>query len=81
MKVRFCGSCRRLILADFSYCPYCGLELVRGDGLADMVDAPFERLERRRARLAVDDRIAELEAQLELIEAELEIMLATRDDN
>ena len=30
MNVRFCPSCRSLILSDFRYCPYCGAAVSKG---------------------------------------------------
>lgn len=78
MKVGFCGSCRRLILADFHYCPYCGAELARGKGLDESVDEPFARIEKSARKRLVDARIDELEAQLDTMELELESLLAAR---
>lgn len=78
MKVGFCGSCRRLILADFSFCPYCGAELGKGPDLAESVEEPMARIERKALRLVVSKRINELEAQLDDMELELESLLAAR---
>ncbi len=44
MNVRFCPSCRSLILADFRFCPYCGAPAPRGPSLAEALSAPFERM-------------------------------------
>ncbi len=78
MKVGFCASCRRLILADFSYCPYCGVELSKKRELADSVEEPFARIERRSLERVVNERIDELESQLDTMELELESLLSAR---
>ncbi len=75
MKVGFCGSCRRLILSDFSYCPYCGAETRRGPELAESVEAPFARIEKKVLKIVVTERIDELESQLATMELELESIL------
>jgi hypothetical protein len=50
MNVRFCPSCRSLILADFRYCPYCGEAVaVKGPGLSETLDGAFEELDGRGA--------------------------------
>ena len=78
MKVGFCGACRRLILADFSYCPYCGTETRRGPELAEAMETPFARIERKVLRLVVTERIDELQSQLATMELELESLLEAR---
>ncbi|HUX40307.1 MAG TPA: hypothetical protein VMV83_03985 [Rectinemataceae bacterium] len=78
MKVGFCGSCRRLILADFSFCPYCGAETRRGPDLAESVEGPFARIERKVLKIVVTERIDELESQLATMELELESLLEAR---
>lgn len=44
MNVRFCPSCRSLILADFRFCPYCGAAASKGPGLSEALAGPFERM-------------------------------------
>ena len=78
MKVGFCGACRRLILADFSYCPYCGAATRRGPDLVESVEEPFARIERKVLRVVVTERIDELESQLATMELELESLLEAR---
>jgi len=43
--VRFCRSCRCLILSEFRFCPYCGEPAPRGPDLREALDKPFARLE------------------------------------
>jgi hypothetical protein len=43
MNVKLCPACRSLILADFRFCPYCGLA-VKGPGLSEALEEPFARL-------------------------------------
>lgn len=77
MKVDFCGSCRRLILADFRYCPYCGAEKPKGPGLAESLEEPLGRLEGQARRLRVARHIEELAARLDGIELEMEALLSS----
>ena len=76
MNVRFCPSCRSLLLSDFRYCPYCGAAAPRGPELAEALDAPFARLE---ASSAADsrgpDRFAELDRQLARLEADMDLLI------
>ncbi len=48
MNVRFCSSCRALILSGYRYCPYCGLEATRGPGIEEALDPPFMRIQAER---------------------------------
>jgi hypothetical protein len=50
MTVHFCPHCGRLNLADFLYCPYCGMPVAPGPGLEEAVDRPFRSIEERAAR-------------------------------
>ncbi|HTX73712.1 MAG TPA: hypothetical protein VMC79_12860 [Rectinemataceae bacterium] len=80
MNVRFCESCRSLVLADFRFCPYCGQPVIRGPGLEEALSAPFERMAARTsdggggsARMnALSDELDRLEADMELILSQLE---------
>ena len=80
MNVRFCPSCRSLILSDFRFCPYCGVAAPRGPGLAEALDGPFARIEssmRPEGREAglyaeLESALARLEADMDLIMGELE---------
>jgi len=45
MNVRFCPTCRSLILADFRFCPYCGSAVSKGPELSDALELPFDKLE------------------------------------
>ena len=80
MNVRFCPSCRSLILSDFRFCPYCGSPASRGPELAEALEAPFARIEeaappreRGAGRFAeLEDALARLEADMDLLLGELE---------
>ncbi|MEI6385057.1 MAG: hypothetical protein WCQ50_00370 [Spirochaetota bacterium] len=76
MKVDFCANCRRLVLVDFSYCPYCGTDLGRATDIATLLEDPFSKLEKKAERAVVDTRIQTLESLLADMEVELETMLA-----
>lgn len=80
MNVRFCPSCRSLILADFRFCPYCGQAVaVKGPGLSEALDGAFEGLgggakagRRDPARRGV---FASAEESLERLEADMDLLL------
>jgi hypothetical protein len=74
MNVRFCPSCRSLILADFRYCPYCGqVVAVKGPDLSAAMDGAFESLEAGEARR--DDVFARAEENLERLEADMDLII------
>jgi hypothetical protein len=80
MNVRFCPSCRSLILSDFRFCPYCGSPAPRGPELAEALDGPFSKIEssvppdgREAGRFAeLENALARLEADMDLLLGELE---------
>jgi hypothetical protein len=45
MKVRFCAACGRIILATFSFCPYCGAAIENSGSIDEIVEPAFEKLE------------------------------------
>jgi hypothetical protein len=78
VNVRFCPSCRSLILADFRFCPYCGAA-VKGPELSEVLDGPFDSMERGGATGlapgARDDIFAKAEESLERLEADMDLLL------
>jgi len=76
MNVRFCPSCRSLILSDFRFCPYCGSAAPRGPDLAEALDRPFARIE---SSMRPEGREAELFSELgralERLEADMELIM------
>lgn len=76
MNVRFCPSCRSLILSDFRFCPYCGAQVDRGPGLAEALDGPFSRIEGEGLKPeGAAGRFAELEGELERLEADMDLLM------
>jgi hypothetical protein len=80
MNVRFCPSCRSLILADFRFCPYCGQEVAqRGPELSETLDGAFEGLEgepaARSSGASRGDVFASAEERLDRLEADIELLL------
>jgi hypothetical protein len=83
MNVRFCSSCRSLILSDFRYCPYCGAAVSRGPTLAEALTAPFERIGadagpepvNRCQAMAESSIFAKAEASLDRLEADMDLIL------
>jgi hypothetical protein len=87
MNVRFCPSCRSLILVDFRYCPYCGEAVaVKGPGLSETLDGAFEELDGMGApRVAQaggassgasgSDVFASAKASLDRLEADMDLLL------
>lgn len=83
MNVRFCPSCRSLVLSEFRFCPYCGVAIALGPSLDEALEEPFARIAERteaasshavaEARFAeLEERLARLEADMELLAGELE---------
>ena len=80
MNVRFCPSCRSLILADFRFCPYCGAPAFDGPGIATALDRPFAALEGAQAplgaaRAARGQAFAEAEEMLDRLESDMDLIL------
>jgi hypothetical protein len=89
MNVRFCASCRSLILADFLYCPYCGAAVGKGPTLDEAVSGSFKKLggsageaagpgEAEGAASAAasgDSPFAQAERGLDRLEAEMELLI------
>lgn len=83
MNVRFCPSCRSLILADFRFCPYCGESVApRGPELSEALDGAFEGLEAREAArpggpgaARCGDVFARAEENLERLEADMDLLI------
>jgi hypothetical protein len=75
MNVRFCPSCRSLILADFRYCPYCGEAVAaKGPSLSETLDGAFENLDGNGAAPR-KDVFASAEKSLERLEADMDLLL------
>ncbi len=87
MNVRFCPSCRSLILADFRFCPYCGAAAAKGPGISEALAGPFERMgasvdaapgedapaeAKKDVFASAEESLARLEAEMDLILEELE---------
>ena len=76
MNVRFCPSCRRLILTEFRFCPYCGAPAGRGPGLDEALERPFARIEDAVApKSGAAGRFAELEETLARLEADMDCII------
>jgi uncharacterized OB-fold protein len=83
VKVRFCADCGRLILADFSFCPYCGKGVKAGPGLEEALAPSFSRLEAEGrgasgsgAGSLAETAFSAAAGKLEALEAELGEILA-----
>jgi hypothetical protein len=75
MNVRFCPTCRRLILADFLYCPYCGTAAAKGPELSEALAGPFERMDGPQ-RFGKPDLFASAERSLDRLESDMDLILA-----
>jgi hypothetical protein len=81
VNVRFCESCKSLILADFRYCPYCGQSVARGPGLAEALAGPFARIEgAEAAKGRGEGRFALLAERLDRLESEMDLLLQEQGD-
>jgi len=76
VNVRFCESCRSLVLAEFRFCPYCGAPMSRGPGLDEALSLPLARIEASRAGQA---RFAELAERLDRLEADMDLIISQLD--
>lgn len=80
MNVRFCPSCRGLVLASFRFCPYCGLE-VKGPDLSEALEEPFARMGRQAGSVGesmevlLPDPFAAAEESLDRLEADMDLLL------
>jgi len=85
MNVRFCSACRSLILADFRFCPYCGVSVaVKGPGLSEALEGSFAGMGSGGAAFGPTafgptpesaSVFASAEASLERLEADMELLL------
>ena len=74
-----CRSCHRNIAPDFRYCPYCGEERVRNYEFRQLLDEPFDRMERTVQEYSFQ-RLIILEGRLLDLETDLENLLAVPRD-
>ncbi|TFG83931.1 MAG: zinc ribbon domain-containing protein [Spirochaetales bacterium] len=74
MKLDFCVVCGRIVLRGFSYCPYCGTVLNAGPEFEDVINEPFDRLDRSQANFR-GRRIDELLDELVALEIDMEEIL------
>jgi hypothetical protein len=82
MNVRFCPSCRSLILADFRYCPYCGEPVaLKGPGLSETLEDAFVDLDgkggsgKAQGGAPRNDVFANAQASLERLEADMDLLI------
>ena len=85
MNVRFCRTCRSLIMADFRFCPYCGASTAESkENLEAALEEPFRRLaesqdgcaspeERRAAKK--EALFASLEESLVRLETDMDVLI------
>ncbi|MFW6313378.1 MAG: hypothetical protein ACOC2N_05785 [Spirochaetota bacterium] len=69
-----CHSCNRYIAPDFAFCPYCGAERVRHYEFRQLLDAPFDRMERSVQEYSLR-RLEVIEQQLRVLEVDLQHLL------
>ena len=77
MRIRFCGSCGRMILATFSFCPYCGVEASNQSAFEDDISKSLSKLEKTDNSKSnyKNGRFDRILADLENIDKDLEILL------
>ena len=74
MNVRFCPNCRSLILAEFRYCPYCGVAPDKGPDLAEALAEGFDKMdEARQAGMA--DLFSRARESLDRLESDMDLIL------
>ncbi|MFW5683603.1 MAG: hypothetical protein ACOC2Y_02735 [Spirochaetota bacterium] len=69
-----CHVCQRFIAPDFAYCPYCGTKRVRSYEFRQLLDAPFDRMERSVQEYSLE-RLEIIEQQLRRLEFDLQQFL------
>ena len=69
-----CHCCQRYIATDFSYCPYCGSERAHGYEFRQLLDEPFERMEKQVQEFSFR-RLTQLEERLHVLETDLDTIL------
>ena len=74
MRIDFCKSCGRMVLKDFSFCPYCGGALRVPQGLEQLVSQAFRRLEVVQCT-SMDRQIDTLMRDLDCLEAEMDSLI------
>jgi hypothetical protein len=81
MNVRFCPSCRCLILSDFRFCPYCG-RAIKGPDLSESLDSPFAKMDEAVGNGSGGlsnrgpDVFADATESLDRLEADMDLLLA-----
>jgi len=68
-----CGGCGKLIENKFYYCPWCGYSRVEQEK-EDSMELRFKKLQARQLEER-QNRIEELEAQLDNLEQELSVLV------
>ena len=76
-KLTTCRHCNRYIAPDFRFCPYCGTERVRQYEFRQILDAPFEKLEKPTQEYSYR-KLMRLEEWIASIESDLESMISGR---
>jgi hypothetical protein len=74
VNVQFCGECRRLILSDFRFCPYCGASVPRGPELAEALAGPLDALGDAHPP-ARADVFASARTSLDRLESDMDLIL------
>lgn len=81
MVIHFCPRCGRINLADFLFCPYCGVSISPGPSLNEAIERPFASMEKLAKGHGRKDGAAELEsleARLSALESDIEEILAAK---
>lgn len=74
-EVKFCSYCGKLTSSCYAFCPWCGKGLEPKTDLAEVLDKPFDRME----RIQVEERLEvldKLQSYLDSLEEEIEAFLA-----
>jgi anaerobic ribonucleoside-triphosphate reductase len=75
-EIRFCVRCGKILEEEYLFCPYCGSEQNATDLLEDILEEPFEKMERIVQKNAIE-RLQFIEEQLKTLEIELNGFLLT----
>ena len=74
-EVKFCSYCGKLTSSCYAYCPWCGKSLENKTELAEVLDKPFDAME----KIQVEEKLEvlnKLQSCLDSLEEEIEAFLA-----
>mgnify|MGYP001018340311 CR=1 FL=1 len=75
-EIRFCVKCGKILDDEFLFCPYCGADQGEADEFREILEEPFNEIERM-VQTSAMERLKAIEERLEDLETELNGFLLT----